>query len=552
MRKKELILSMFLLLVMIRGVQINAQVTIGENKIPQNFSILELISTSTVNVGGLRLPQLTEADKLAIKTPLEANTDRLSEGLFIYNKDENRIEYWDGEKWVAPGECETLEVELPWQVPGASSSTVISTSADIYHTGSVGIGSSSGADPSAILNVTATDKGVLLPRVTLIKSDDVLTILDPTIGLLVYNTGDDSRFPFEGFMFWNGVEWRLLNTMTSKAAYATLICGMATLDPEQVIQGGVPIVPGTVLKIPYTVGNGGIYNSAILYSTEHPTSDVQASISSGSFENGSGYLAFQVSGTPTNAQVTPIGITFDLKPFYDANPSLDAITGCQTVTVGTEIKADIRSNATIDNLKLVNDAGVSAYATQLTTPDGKFSVRAVILNRDVYPSAQTFGTNSIYGMNLQIRNNTSGDLVIAGQFNWHWGGSGGNGVNNLGLQPGLWSGDNELNLIGSAIYWANFVSTSGPNVPAAPNTTNKNNGGRFVYWGNEGIYATGRPERRVYSWTINDGALTKTAYILTFSSSALKPDDYANAANCPNGICEGTKVFMMIDQITAP
>jgi len=44
------------------------------------------------------------------------------------------------------------------------------------------------ADPSAMLDVSSTTKGLLIPRVSLISTTDVFTIQNPAISLLVYNT----------------------------------------------------------------------------------------------------------------------------------------------------------------------------------------------------------------------------------------------------------------------------------------------------------------------------------------------------------------------------
>lgn len=63
-------------------------------------------------------------------------------------------------------------------------------------------------DPSAILDIQATDKGLLIPRVTLISSDDNINpVNNPARGLMVYNM--DSALP-EGFYVWNGYTWSSL------------------------------------------------------------------------------------------------------------------------------------------------------------------------------------------------------------------------------------------------------------------------------------------------------------------------------------------------------
>lgn len=527
----------------------SAQVTIGSNKVPYNFSILEVIS-SNENTGGLRLPQLTSDERTALQAEFLVEPQKTgSEGLIIYNKTINQIEYWNGEKWIAM----KLSTE-PWMVSGSTNTEATSNTDNIYQMGQVTIGSTATND-NAALNVVATDKGVLLPRIALTGPKDKTTIPDPTSGMLVYNTGDNAGMSVAGYVYWNGQEWRVVSTSTSVAANATLVCGQAKLDPEQVISGGNEISVGTVLKIPYTVGNGGMYNGVTIKSTD-PASTVEAIISDGQFENGSGYLAFYVSGIPSASETTPAGVTFDLTPFYDENPSITA--GCATVTVGTEVKADIISVAVMDNLKLVYDNGMEAYSTQLTTPDGIFSVRAVIGSRA--KGGGYFGLDSNRGMNLQIRNNTNGEVTIAQQVNWQFEAAhGGNNNNKLILKPGVWSGDQESNAAGPV--YASYVDGSAINDCPTIDAVNRTNKCKFPYWGNAGVYAASKPERRTYSWTINDGAVHKTAYIMTFSSSAMEPNDYPTSVpgpagtwpiTCPNGICTGTKFFIKIDQITAP
>lgn len=65
------------------------------------------------------------------------------------------------------------------------------------------------ADASAILDVSADSLGVLIPRVSLTDTMDVLTISNPTTSLVVYN---DDAIPMdggvgEGFYSFNGSKW---------------------------------------------------------------------------------------------------------------------------------------------------------------------------------------------------------------------------------------------------------------------------------------------------------------------------------------------------------
>ena len=66
-------------------------------------------------------------------------------------------------------------------------------------------------DPSAMLEVQATDKGVLIPRISLNSTSDVTTISNPAVGLLIYNTAYQNDVK-PGFYYWNGLKWLRLFT----------------------------------------------------------------------------------------------------------------------------------------------------------------------------------------------------------------------------------------------------------------------------------------------------------------------------------------------------
>jgi len=60
-------------------------------------------------------------------------------------------------------------------------------------------------DPSAMLDVQSSNKGILIPRVDLDNvHDDQYPVSDPIEGVMVYNeTGDVSK----GFYYWDGSKW---------------------------------------------------------------------------------------------------------------------------------------------------------------------------------------------------------------------------------------------------------------------------------------------------------------------------------------------------------
>jgi formylglycine-generating enzyme required for sulfatase activity len=95
--KKILLLAGILAL--LSGAALNAQVTIGKDKSPETFSVLELISNDT---RGLRLPQLTtqERDDLQATPEFDAEKTDKAMGLQIFNLDTECVETWNGVTWI--------------------------------------------------------------------------------------------------------------------------------------------------------------------------------------------------------------------------------------------------------------------------------------------------------------------------------------------------------------------------------------------------------------------------------------------------------------------
>ncbi|NDV95946.1 hypothetical protein D0T84_13645 [Dysgonomonas sp. 521] len=96
-------IAVFAFLVLTPGVY--AQVTVGSNKEPESFSVLELISN---NKTGLRMPHLTTAERNKMTTAFIGSPEEgLAKGLTIYNTSIDCMEFWNGKKWISTcdGEC---------------------------------------------------------------------------------------------------------------------------------------------------------------------------------------------------------------------------------------------------------------------------------------------------------------------------------------------------------------------------------------------------------------------------------------------------------------
>jgi hypothetical protein len=72
-----------------------------------------------------------------------------------------------------------------------------------------GIGTTT-PNASAKLEVYATNKGFLPPRIALTATTDATTIASPVAGLLIYNTATAGAAPnnvVPGYYYWNGTAW---------------------------------------------------------------------------------------------------------------------------------------------------------------------------------------------------------------------------------------------------------------------------------------------------------------------------------------------------------
>jgi hypothetical protein len=157
-------------------------------------------------------------------------------------------------------------------------------------------------DLSSQLEVVSTNKGVLLPKVTLKGETDQVSISGgkAATSLLVYNTGLEPDFPIKGFMFWNGTRWRLLTDATTLKAKIEggLINESAVLTPNSYTAG---INYNGVLEVRYNRGNGGYYSDEEsyeyngLYFTLQPGQAINT-----------GKLTYLVTGKPKVSSPNPI------------------------------------------------------------------------------------------------------------------------------------------------------------------------------------------------------------------------------------------------------
>jgi len=134
---------------------------------PHPSAILELSSTTK----GLLIPRLKETERQALPDP--------ATGLLIFNTTTGELNFYNGSSWR----------RIPSNAVSAASGTGTPSGEGVGIDASGGIGI---PDPSAILDVKATDKGVLIPRTT------PAAIPGPVAGLTIYNTSTNLLTYFDG------------------------------------------------------------------------------------------------------------------------------------------------------------------------------------------------------------------------------------------------------------------------------------------------------------------------------------------------------------------
>jgi hypothetical protein len=94
----------------------------------------------------------------------------------------------------------------------------------ILSQGNIGINDNGSVpDPSAMLDVNSTDKGILIPRMSTTERNDIVS---PASGLMVFNT------TLNRFNFYNGTSWEVIGaevdnkwTMSGSHIYNNALSG---------------------------------------------------------------------------------------------------------------------------------------------------------------------------------------------------------------------------------------------------------------------------------------------------------------------------------------
>ena len=203
-------------------------------------------------------------------------------------------------------------------------------------------------DASAMLDVKSTDKGVLIPRMTLAQRDLITT---PATGLMIYQTDNTP-----GFYYYNGSIWKAINQDDADA------------DPMNEMNTGV-VLNGTSLEVTDAGGTLSADLSSLVNDTDaDPTNEMNTGV----VLNGTTLEVTDAGGT-LSADLSSLGNDADADPTNEINTGVVLNgTTLEVTDAGGTLSADLSSLGNDADADPTNEynTGVTLNGTSLEITDG--------------------------------------------------------------------------------------------------------------------------------------------------------------------------------------
>lgn len=364
-----------LLFVVVLSNNLNAQVTIGSGYPPDENALLDLRENADNSSSkGFLLPRVSLIS-LTQPDPMVA----FVEGMVVYNirfGDDGLspgFYYCDAYRWVRlePTEAVVIPSE-PW-IDAQTGQGAVANARSIYQGGQVAIGKESGAEASAQLEIDASDRGILIPRLDKRQRDD---IANPAQSLLIWNTDENC------FNFWKGGKWRSMcgDTGESEIRITPVDCAAATVEGSYKV--GVATTNGNYIQLTLQVIEPGTYI------IEGQTNKGFFFQRSGSFSSiGTYTIQIPSIGTPNEAGSWSFPLTLNGNLF---DPS------CSKLVVVDP--ADVQF--TFDP----SYCGTNTYSDQLVRGEASTDKTTKIRVNVVNPGLFNFSTNTVNGVQYTANN----------------------------------------------------------------------------------------------------------------------------------------------------
>ncbi|MCE2823004.1 MAG: fibrobacter succinogenes major paralogous domain-containing protein [Saprospiraceae bacterium] len=222
-------------------------------------------------------------------------------------------------------------------------------------------------DPSAILDIQSTDKGFLWPRLSTTERN---SLGSPAKGLLILNTNTLCIEINQGTP--SAPRWERVKCRAG--AIGGLDCGNAS-------------VSGPAITVPYTGGNGGVYDSHSVSSSG--ITGLSATLPAGNYADGAGSLLWTVSGVPSglgtaNFSLSSGGYTCSV-PFTVVAGTISALD-CSGATVTGALTSGLAASGVSASVPYTGGNG-GFHSGQTVTSTGLTGLTATL-------SAGNFGSGA--------------------------------------------------------------------------------------------------------------------------------------------------------------
>lgn len=261
--------------------------------------------------------------------------------------------------------------------------------------GNVGIGGIPSSN--AVLELSATNKGFLPPRLTIAQRN---AITNASAGLTIYNVDTNCM------EFWNSNAWvsTCAITVPPAGSISTITCGSATNNG--IITTGTNTSVSSI--IPYTGGNNGSHGGQTIASTG--VTGLTATLAAGSFANGNGTLTYNITGIPSSMGTASFAINIGGK----------TCTLTRIVTAPTGPIASLNCSTATNNGTLISEYEAVGVASIISYTGGNGGAHSgqTVSSTGVTGLTATLATGSFANGNGTLTYNITGTPSGTGTANF--------------------------------------------------------------------------------------------------------------------------------------
>ena len=256
----------------------------------------------------------------------------------------------------------------------------------------VGIGTNS-PNTNAILDLTASDKALLLPRVA-----NTASVLSSINGMIIYDISQNCVRAYENGSWSNcfaGFTFPSISALDCNGSInnGTLTDGVAASSVSSIIS--------------YTGGNGSTHTGQIVTSTG--VAGLTATLTAGNFATGAGTLTYNITGTPSGVGTASFAINIGGKTCSLTRTVVAPITIPATITLAQDRVYMIASVYDQDYLPYTAPSGPATINTQAangsneaTTVNVQGSITTTGVNVKIPVTATGSGTLPAYSTTISI------------------------------------------------------------------------------------------------------------------------------------------------------